>query len=227
MTGTLKRSTEIEVETGSLDLPGGSAISFRYHKSGEGLPFLLNNGLVMDTSLWVALFRAYYGYRPILLWDYRFCGSSPDTGDRDDISITTCAEDLHRLVTHLDIGKSVVIGHSMGVQVALEYAGRYRSDTAGVICISGTYGAPYASLFCKGAPAFLSMLAAQTMKKTGKFINPVWFPFSGSPAVKLAASVASLDGAGLREGDIDGYLRNFGRIDLETFGYYAEEMCRH
>lgn len=227
MTRVLKRSKKIEVETGCLELPGGGAVSFRYHRSGSGVPFVLNNGLVMDTSLWVALFRAYYGYRPILLWDYRFCGSSPRRGDRGDISISTCADDLHRLVAHLGIGKSVVVGHSMGVQICLEYAGRYSSDTEAVIGFSGTYGAPYSSLFGKAAPGFLSDLAARSMKSAGKFINPAWYPFAGSQAVKTAASIAAIDGAGLREGDKDGYLRNLGRIDLETFGYYASEMCSH
>ena len=53
----------------------------------------------------------------------------------------TCA-DLLRLMDHTGLERSVIFGHSMGVQVALEFHRRHADRVAGLVLLCGSYGNP-------------------------------------------------------------------------------------
>jgi len=69
--------------------------------------------------------RAGFGYSERPRWRFWTAGAQ--------------AELLHKAVTQLGIERPVVVGHSWGTLVALAFALRHRSDTAGLVLLSGYY----------------------------------------------------------------------------------------
>lgn len=86
------------------------------------------------------------GYQ-ILIHDYRFHYASSQDGDIETCNFPNITKDLHELLSELKIGKSIFVGHSMGVNICLEHSRRYPEDMSGQILISGTVVPPQDIMF--------------------------------------------------------------------------------
>lgn len=102
-------------------------IDLYYEDHGSGLPVVLIHGWPLSGRSWEKQVSALLGagYR-IITYDRRgFGGSSrPTTGYNYD----TLAEDLHKLITHLDLRDVTLVGFSMGGGEVARYLGTYGSE---------------------------------------------------------------------------------------------------
>jgi non-heme chloroperoxidase len=102
-------------------------IELYYEDHGTGKPVVLSHGWPLNGASWekqvAALLEA--GYR-VITYDRRGFGQSskPSTGYGYD----TFAEDLHTLVTALDLRDFALVGFSMGSGEVAHYIGRYGTD---------------------------------------------------------------------------------------------------
>jgi pimeloyl-ACP methyl ester carboxylesterase len=117
-------------------------IDLYYEDHGSGKPVVLIHGYPLSGASWerqVAVLLA-AGHR-VITYDRRGFGKSsqPTTGYKYD----TFAEDLHKLVTQLDLRDFVLAGFSMGSGEVARYLGRY-----------GSKGVSRA-VFISGVPPFL------------------------------------------------------------------------
>jgi len=103
-----------------------SNIDLHYEDHGSGRPVILIHGYPLSGTSWEkqvpALLNA--GYR-VITYDRRGFGKSsqPTTGYNYD----TFAEDLHKLITHLELREFALVGFSMGGGEVARYIGKYGS----------------------------------------------------------------------------------------------------
>jgi non-heme chloroperoxidase len=101
-------------------------IDLYYEDHGQGQPVILIHGYPLSCSSWEkqlpVLLNA--GHR-VIAYDRRGFGKSsqPTTGYNYD----TFAEDLHQLITHLDLRGFALVGFSMGGGEVARYIGKYGS----------------------------------------------------------------------------------------------------
>ncbi len=114
-----------------------SNIDLYYEDHGSGQPVVLIHGYPLSGASWEkqvpALLDA--GHR-VITYDRRGFGKSnkPTTGYNYD----TFAEDLHRLITHLELRDFAVVGFSMGGGEVARYLGKYGSNgVSKAVIISG------------------------------------------------------------------------------------------
>ena len=88
-----------------------------YEVQGKGKPLVLINGIMMNTLSWVDHVERLKDHYQLIIYDMRDQGQSSQMDDGYDISIH--AEDLKKLLEHLNIGKACIWGLSYGGQVAL------------------------------------------------------------------------------------------------------------
>jgi pimeloyl-ACP methyl ester carboxylesterase len=62
--------------------------------------------------------------------------------DRDRIGMLYTCDDLDRVMGAAGMEKAVIFGHSMGVQVALEFHRRFSHRVMGLVLLCGSYGNP-------------------------------------------------------------------------------------
>ena len=102
-------------------------IDLYYEDMGEGQPVVLIHGWPLSSRSWErqvpALLRA--GYR-VIAYDRRGFGQSSRPGSGYDYD--TLADDLHALLTRLDLRKAVLVGFSMGGGEVARYLGRYGTE---------------------------------------------------------------------------------------------------
>ncbi|MFV0407176.1 MAG: alpha/beta fold hydrolase [Propioniciclava sp.] len=120
-----------------LTIPGDTPIQLYYMDSGgTGRPVVLIHGWPLSAEAWAANVAALTGagYR-VIAYDRRGFGRSDKapTGYNYD----TLTEDLHVLMTDLDLHGAVLVGHSMGGGEVARYLARYGEErVAGAVLAS-------------------------------------------------------------------------------------------
>jgi pimeloyl-ACP methyl ester carboxylesterase len=101
---------------------------------GEGKPVVLVHGLGLGHRSWdrVAPRLSTEGLR-VVTYDLRGHGGSDVAGD---YSPSAFEEDLAAVLEGLGLEKPILVGHSLGATVALDYAASHKS-CAGVVCVEG------------------------------------------------------------------------------------------
>ncbi|MCB8963435.1 MAG: alpha/beta fold hydrolase [Bacteroidales bacterium] len=87
-----------------------------YREYGSGFPLVVLHGLYGSSDNWVSIAGALSDSYRVILVDQRNHGASPHCSTH---SYRDMAEDLHRLVLHLNLREFHLMGHSMGGRVAM------------------------------------------------------------------------------------------------------------
>ena len=96
-----------------LRVPGGELY---YEAEGDGVPVVLVHGLALDARMWDDQVPALNDIARVVRYDVRGFGRST----RDADTSYSHADDLWRLLDHLEIDKAVLVGLSLGGRIVLE-----------------------------------------------------------------------------------------------------------
>lgn len=105
-------------------------------REGPGRTVVLVHGLGASTVLWDALVPRLPEDLRVLAVDLRGAGASRET-EPAELTTALWAHDLHVLLERLGVAELVLVGHSLGVSVVLEYALRSPKTVAGLVLING------------------------------------------------------------------------------------------
>jgi non-heme chloroperoxidase len=113
------------------------SLGLHYEDHGSGRPIVLIHGYPLSGASWEKQVPVLLGagYR-VITYDRRGFGKSsqPTTGYNFD----TFAEDLHKLITHLELRDFILVGFSMGGGEVARYFGKYGSKSVSkAVIISG------------------------------------------------------------------------------------------
>lgn len=124
-------------------------------KSGRQTLIFIH-GISGSSSAWKLYEDKFADKYNILTFDLRGHGYSAKFPDLEDYAISKFAEDLYDLVRYLEITSFILIGHSFGVLVALEFMTEHMGMVEKAIFLSPNY-APHRILAGKIIRPFLSM----------------------------------------------------------------------
>jgi pimeloyl-ACP methyl ester carboxylesterase len=134
-----------EMQEGTVDTDDGVALHYQSFGSGEAVVFANGIGVHFSgAARQVAVLRERYR---VICWDYRGVGQSRMYDAGGDISMPRHAADLLLVLDRLAVDRAVLVGWSMGVQVALEAARCAADRVAGLVSLLGTYGLPFRTAF--------------------------------------------------------------------------------
>lgn len=103
--------------------------------SGNGVPVVFLHGFAGDGRQWSKQLRHVRTGHRALAVDLRGHGRSPRPLD-GDYTVDSMAADLARVLDDRRLGRFVMVGHSMGGAVAIEYAGRHPDRVAGLVAVA-------------------------------------------------------------------------------------------
>lgn len=157
----------------------GAPLWFEERGEGPAMPAVLCDGLGCDGFIWRYLWEPLASTRRVLHWNYRGHGKSGVPTDDTRIGVEYICDDLLRLMESRGLERAVIFGHSMGVQMALEFHRRHPSRVAGLVLICGSYGTPLDTwhdhslmrLAFPGMKAFVERFPALAKLVTGKVLR--------------------------------------------------------
>ncbi|MER3521458.1 MAG: hypothetical protein C4317_04345 [Acidimicrobiia bacterium] len=112
------------------------------------LPVVVCNGIAcVAHAYWDSLVSSIAEKIRVVLWDYRGHGASSDPCNPSEITVPSFSRDLLCLMEELGMNTAIVVGHSFGVQVALEAIRINPGAAAGLVAVAGPHRRPLGDLY--------------------------------------------------------------------------------
>jgi pimeloyl-ACP methyl ester carboxylesterase len=185
---------------------------------GQGpLDILLCDGIGCDGYIWRYL-RPHLRPRGRVIHPHiRGHGKSGVPTDLTVVGIPDIATDFRAVLDHLGSERVVVMGHSMGVQVALEIWNQDRDRVAGIVLMCGSYGHP-ASTFRDGrSMRYLLPFLRAGARAGGETLRRIWRVATPTRMSALVAQLTELHPDFLRPHDLELYLAHLAEMDPQVF----------
>ncbi len=193
-----------------------------YGLQGQGPTVVLCDGVGCDGYVWPYIMDHFDEDFTILRWHYRGHGNSTEPKDPEHLDLPYLVEDLHGILHELAERKEVnlpviLVGHSMGCQVLLEYAWRFPEDVRAVVPVCGSYGHPLDTFL--NSKAFRKVFASllETVDKLPRFANSIWSRAFTTPLSWPLAARTEVNADLVSRAEFMPYLRHMGRISAGTF----------
>ena len=182
---------------------------------GAGNVYLCD-GILCDGFIWRYLLGELRTTFPVVHWNYRGHGrSAAPLGP--GVDIPQLASDLGKVRSRFGKKGSVLIGHSMGCQVALEHALTDPDGVEAIVLISGSFGRVTHTFH--GMP-FLGMVLPQVIDAVLKYpelSRALWSRLPAELGLKIALATGEVDGARVNPADMLPYLEHLTHVDVDLF----------
>lgn len=189
----------------------GESVSARHD-----LTVVLCDGVGCEGYVWKYLEPVLARCYRVVHWHYRGHGATPRPRDASRLGIADHADDLACVLGDIGIERAALVGHSMGVQVALETWRRHRSKVAGLVLICGAPGRPLSTI--AGAAGDLALsLTRQVTSRVPWLVNGFMRAIMPTDLAYRIATRLEIDGSLLHQEDFMPYLRGMAAMDVNVF----------
>jgi len=186
----------------------------------------LLDGIGCDGYVWRHL-RPALADRTVVHAHYRGHGRSNAPRDPDRVTIEDLADDLAAVLDDAGVPRAVLVGHSMGVQVALETYRRHRRRVAGLVLANGAPSHPLRTFHGSAALEKLLPDVRRWLGRAPRAFNRV---LRAVVPTRLAFEIAKrveINGALVDPADFMPYLEGLARVDVTLFGAMLAAAGRH
>ena len=183
---------------------------------GAPTPMLLCDGIGCDGYVWRYL-RQDLGARFCLHPHYRGHGRTAPPRDPRRVTIEDLADDVACVLDDALVDRAVLVGHSMGVQVALETYRRHPSRVAGLVLLCGAPSHPLRTF--RGSAALDDLLPTlqRWIHRVPRVINRVTRLVLPTRLAYEVASRLEIRRELVEPADFMPYLEGMARIDARLF----------
>ena len=204
-------------------------VNFNKDEVNEGDTILVfNYGLVCNFQhfdLQVDYFAS-LGHK-ILIHDYRNHFESTSDDGIESVTFKNICQDLKTLMDHLNIKKTIQLGHSMGVNVTLEMAYLYPELVESMIIISGTVFPPQDVMFDSNVIDLSEPIILKAKESIGELYSYLW---KNAYKNKLAQFGVWSGGFNTKKTSIkwvEEYMKKIGELDPDLFFHLLDQMRDH
>jgi pimeloyl-ACP methyl ester carboxylesterase len=214
----------------------GTHIAYTIKGRRTGPVIALNAGYCCPDNFWRYLVPALSKKYRVLIWNYRGCGVSGmprEPGYRarnytvEDFSLDRYARDLKEVLDHEKIDDVILLGHSMGVEVALECYRLMADRVTAIVAITGPYASPLTTFYNTTFVPRLFPVARLMLSKLPTAVKPAWRALFRSPIPHpLAVQLGAL-GPRTKAEDMREYYDHMAEMDPQVMLKMAEAMHKH
>jgi pimeloyl-ACP methyl ester carboxylesterase len=182
-----------------------------------GLTALLCDGLACDGFIWKYLWDELADSLNVAHSHYRGHGRSGLPMDTDQIGVHALADDVDAVRRELGDPPVVLIGHSLGTQVALEAYRRRPEGVAALVLLCGSFGR--VTYTFKGSEMLASVLPNLIEFATMHPIaaRAIWSSVPPKIAIAVARLTGDINLANVRLEDVEPYFQHVSIVDFELF----------
>lgn len=185
--------------------------------SPGGVRAIFCDGILCDGFIWKYLWNDLAAVCDVAHWHYRGHGRSAAPVDPSRVDIAAHARDLEIVRKHLGDPPTVLIGHSMGTQVALEGWHLFPEKVKGLVLVCGSYGKITHSF--RGVPILDRILpkVMDIVDKQPDLVRAIWSRLPPEMAFRAALLARDVDPESIRREDMLPYLKHMTHVDFPMF----------
>jgi len=189
-----------------------------YNVIGEGFPIALSDGIACDMYAWKYIVEQFSPHCKILRWNYRGHGRSEKPADLNNLSVENCADDLAIVMEDAGMESAVHIGHSMGVQVILEFFRRHPDKVDALVPLCGSYGHPLRTFHDSDMfDRLFPLVYEAVLNRPKEVVDTFWKKIVPSKFAYWVALFTEINRHLVKEPDFMPYLEHVAKLDLELF----------
>ncbi len=163
----------------------------------------------------------------VVTMHYRGHGESPDPPRPWSLGIEVLADDAAAVCRHLQLSRVLLVGFSMGFQVALEVFRRHRPLVAGLMSLAGPSGRVLINFQGTDMFRYALPLVAGSAKLAASFVGKTWRTVLSSAWLRDLAMQFQLNADHIQPEDFDFYTKQLAAIHPELFLTMLEQADRH
>lgn len=180
-------------------------------------PIILTDGIGCDGFAWRYLAPRLATRHRVIHWHFRGHGRSGPPADPECLSIEDLALDLRRVSDALGVARPVIMAHSMGVQVALEYHRQNPDDVGALVLMCGTFGRITTTFHGTDLLDQLLPSLVRGSKMFPKIARAVWGRVPAALAFRVACAGRELDADRIQEEDFQRYWDHAALMNPDVF----------
>jgi pimeloyl-ACP methyl ester carboxylesterase len=165
--------------------------------------------------------------REVLLMHYRGHGESPVPPRPWQLGIPTLADDAAAILDQAAVDRAVLVGFSMGFQVALEIYRRHRDRVAGLVSLGGPAGRAMAGLLGTGILAHALPLLRVATRHAPRLSDTLWKALLPSGIPRTVGLWTQVNPDLVPRSDFDFYLAQMAKMSPELFVEMLSLAHRH
>jgi pimeloyl-ACP methyl ester carboxylesterase len=163
----------------------------------------------------------------VTLLHYRGHGRSPTPVRPWRFGLHDLADDAAALLDRLAVERTIVVGFSMGFQVALELLRRHPTRVAGLVSLAGPSGRVLSQFQGTDLFAHLLPLARGAARLAHDWTGKMWRTLLPSKWIPLVGLHTQLNAMRIELDDLAFYLRQMAEMDPELFLALLDAAHRH
>ncbi len=184
----------------------------------EDAPLIaLCDGIGCDGFIWAHLMDHFAHRMRILRWHYRGHGRSGVPESMEALSVERLAADLNEIQVALDLGPGVIAGHSMGVQLSLEYYRLFPDHCTSLVLLCGSYGKPLSTFKGTDIGEQLLPYIRSTVERSPGLSRLLWSKLVPTRLSYFLAQQTEINPQRVQYEDFFPYLEHVGRLEPEVF----------
>jgi pimeloyl-ACP methyl ester carboxylesterase len=193
---------------------------------GEGPAIVLLDGLSCDGFIWRYLEPHFAQTHRIVHPHHRGHGRSATPLDVN-ARIEDLVDDLEVVRREAGLRNLVIMGHSMGVQVALEYTRRRPSRVVGLVGICGSHGRVLSTFQNTDRIALLLPIMRRAYENNPERLRWLWENFPVRFTYQMALATRQVNPVLVHRPDVYIYLRHIRRVDIGLFLSLVKSLHEH
>jgi pimeloyl-ACP methyl ester carboxylesterase len=194
---------------------------------GDGPALVLCDGIGCDGFIWKHLRRHLLPRYKIVHWHYRGHGYSQRPEDLSTLTIDQVCDDLDRVVDAFALDRFVLAGHSMGVQIVLQYALHHLQRVRGVIPALGSYRKPLTTFHGRSTAHDLFPLLHGAIRRFPRVAQGLWGRVLPTELAYQVATRMEVNGKLVRRADFEPYFEHLAGMDIRVFFGMLADLDAH
>jgi pimeloyl-ACP methyl ester carboxylesterase len=188
-----------------------------YSSEGKGKPLVFCYGLVCSSLHWTYQIEHFQRNYRCIWFDYRGHQNSEKPRDFASLTLECVADDLRELLDELRVEDAVLLGHSMGVNVVLEFAKLYPKRVRGMVLGNGTARNPMASFAGMQALESGFRFLREVHRRAPWLVERLWKLQLNTPLVRSLVALNGFNPHLTPREDIELYVRQVAAMDPAIF----------
>lgn len=188
-----------------------------YSVEGQGKPLIFCYGLVCSSLHWTYQIEYFKKNYQTIWMDYRGHQNSETPADISSMTLESLARDLEGLYQELKLDDAVLLGHSMGVNVVLEFYRLFPERAKAMVLSNGTPTRPLETLLNTNSlePGFA--LLEFLSRKSPKVLDFVWKSQKANPLVQKTIGLLGFNPHLTPKEDVKLYVDQIADLDPRVF----------
>jgi pimeloyl-ACP methyl ester carboxylesterase len=184
-----------------------------YSTEGKGKPLVFCYGLVCSSLHWTYQIEHFQQSHQAVWFDYRGHQNSEVPKNLKSLTLENIARDLGTVLDELGIKECVLLGHSMGVNVVLEFYRQNPERVLGMVLANGTAKRPLETLFRNNALQAGFQILKKAYQKSPELVSLLWKLQKGNPIARTLVALGGFNPHLTPQADIELYVDQVAEMD--------------